>query len=301
VTKWRKDVAALTRDGTLYLSVPFTWLMPRAKSLAARHPGLVVVGGPGAMLAGCDWAELRAEAPDGADFLSTHNPDATITTRGCIRRCAFCAVPRIEGEFRELRSWRPAPIECSNNLLASSNAHFERVVDSMTRFPAVDFNQGLDARLFTPWHAWHLARLHSPVIRFALDREGNEPAVADAISTARAAGLSDVRVYVLIGFRDSPEDALRRLEWVRARGIRPNPMRYQPLDARRKNDHVAPGWSSTMLQDVTRYYSKLRWLEHVPFEEYVAHENARRFKAELAGRGERRKFWRRMTRRGGAR
>jgi hypothetical protein len=298
VTKWLKDIARITRDGVLHMSVPFTWLMPKARALADRHAGDVVVGGPGAALAGCDWAEVRPEAPPGMDFLRMHNPDATVTTRGCPRRCAFCAVPRIEGAFRELSAWRPRPVECSNNLLAASRGHFERVIDSMTPFPATDFNQGLDARLFTSWHAGQVARLHKPVIRFAFDHVDVESSVADAIATARAAGLRDVRVYVLVGFRDAPEDALYRLETVRSWGIRPNPMRYQPLDVTEKDSFVPPGWSSVLLHDVMRYYSRLRWLEHVSFDKYRAHENARRFNADLTGHGERIRFWRRIILRG---
>ena len=37
--------------------------------------------------------------------LSLHNPDATFTTRGCIRACPFCTVPRTEGRFVELQDW----------------------------------------------------------------------------------------------------------------------------------------------------------------------------------------------------
>ena len=296
MTTWLKDVARAERDGTLYLSVPFTWLMPRARGLARRHPGPVAFGGPGAVLAG----EARREPPEGIDFLAMHNPDATFTTRGCPNSCAYCAVPKIEGEFRELADWRPAPIVCDNNLLAASRHHFSRVVESLRGLDGVDFNQGLDARLFTPWHAGEIARLRKPVVRFAFDHARGEAAVADAVSTARAAGLRDLHVYVLVGFRDSPEDALHRLETVRGWRIRPNPMRYQPLDARWKDSYVAPGWSVVLLHDVVRYYSKLRWLEHVPFDDYRAHENERRFRADLAGRGERKKFWRRIARRGGA-
>lgn len=35
-TTWFKDVSRARRGGTLYLSVPFTWLMPRARAAAAR-------------------------------------------------------------------------------------------------------------------------------------------------------------------------------------------------------------------------------------------------------------------------
>jgi hypothetical protein len=187
---------------------------------------------------------------------------------------------------------------CDSNLLAASRAHFERVIDSLTGFPETDFNQGLDARRFTAWHAGQIARLRSPTVRFSLDHAGMTGRVARAVELSRAAGLRNVRVYVLIGFRDRPEAALARLEAVRGWGIRPNPMRYQPLDAEHKDDYVPEGWTDELLRDVVRYYSKLRWLEHVTFEEYRDHERRRRSRAALDGRGDRRRYWQRIARRG---
>ena len=90
----------------------------------------------------------------------------------------------------------------------------------------------------------------------------------DAVATARAAGLKNFGVYVLIGFQDTAEDALARLEHVRSLGIRPNPMRYQPLNTPARDSYIAPGWTDFELRRITRYYSRLRWLEHIPYEDY---------------------------------
>ncbi|MGD2175616.1 MAG: hypothetical protein PVJ27_09450, partial [Candidatus Brocadiaceae bacterium] len=92
--------------------------------------------------------------------------------------------------------------------------------------------------------------------------------VADAVALARRHGLRDLGVYVLIGYGDTPDEARYRLEMVRSWGIRPNPMRYQPLDALARDSYVAPGWSARELKRMTRYYSRLRWLEHIPYEDY---------------------------------
>ena len=266
MNQWRKDIASWRCGGTLYLSVPFTWMMPQAKAMAKQHKGRVVAGGPAVDLIGADWAETPGTCQ--FDTLSMHNPCATFTTRGCPNRCEFCAVPKIEGDFRELDTWKPAPVLCDNNLTASSHRHFERVIDSVLDFPKVDFNQGLQAGKFTRWHAGQIARLRRAKVRFAFDHVNAEGTVADALETARAAGLHDFGVYVLIGFKDTPDDARYRLDRVRQLGIRPNPMRYQPLNATKKNEYVSPKWTSQLLHDMMRYYSCLRWLEHIPFEKY---------------------------------
>ena len=268
---WVKDVVSWKCGDVFYLSIPFTWLLPKAKEMAEKQNGKIIAGGPAVDLVGAVWADTPGSCE--FDTLSMHNPLATFTTRGCPNRCKFCAVPKIEGEFRELDSWKPAPTVCDNNILASSRKHFEKVIDSLLPFEYVDFNQGLDARLFTQWHCGQLARLNRVKIRFALDSTMQESTTYNAIKLARQYRFNDFGVYVLIGFKDTPEDARYRLEAVRSWGIWPTPMRYQPLDALEKDSCVAPGWTDRELHRMMRYYSKLRWLEHIPFEDYIHDES----------------------------
>jgi len=267
MNQWHKNIAKWRIGEALYISVPFTWLLPNAKIIATAHQGRVVAGGPAVSLLGAPWAdETPEEAP--IEPILFHNPCATFTTRGCPNRCPYCIVPKVEGDFCELSSWRPAPMICDNNILESSWKHFERVIDSLRPFRAVDFNQGLDAGLFTSQHAGLLATLQHVKIRFAFDSSKDEVIVADAIQAARRANLTDISIYVLIGFDDDPENAKSRLEWVRSFNLRPNPMRFQPLDALSKDSYVAPGWTDRELKRMMRYYSRLRWFEHIPFNDF---------------------------------
>ena len=270
MNQWRKGVAHWTCGDTLYLSVPFTWLLGEAEHAAKAHKGRIVAGGPAVKLCGASWAETPESVP--FDVLAMHNPCATFTTRGCPNRCTFCAVPKIEGDFIELDHWKPAPMVCDNNLLASSRKHFARVVDSLRSFPANDFNQGLDARRFTSWHAEQLAELRCVHVRFAFDHVNDESAVADAIALVRLTGLPKPSIYVLMGFRDTPDDARYRLEKVVEWGATPCPMRYQPLDATEKNAYVAPGWTDYELRKMGRYYWKHRFFSATPYEDFVAGE-----------------------------
>jgi hypothetical protein len=256
--QWRKGIASWQCKDTLYISVPFTWLMPEAEKMAQLHKGPVLIGGPGTM---------KPTACEGFDPLMFHNPSATFTTRGCPNHCSFCAVPKIEGEFREIPDFRPAPVICDNNLLAASRKHLERVVERLKAFPLVDFNQGLEARRFTPEVAERFGYLRCKV-RFAFDSLPVESEVKAAVDLCRERTSKDIGIYVLIGYKDTPEEALYRLETVRSWGIRPNPMRYQPLDAKMKNSYVAPGWTDFELKKMMTYYSRLRWFEHIPYSEY---------------------------------
>ena len=270
--QWRKDIASWKVGSSLYLSVPFTWLLPAAKEMAEAHKGPVYAGGPAVDIAkhnGCfDMAWARTPNTIPYDTLAMHNPLATFTTRGCPNRCEFCAVPVLEGDFRQLDKWKPAPVICDNNILAGTRTHFSQVCRSLKKFPYVDFNQGLEARRLTIYHVFDLCELKAVKIRFAFDSWGEETTVHDAIELCKSQGLNDIGVYCLIGFDDNIESARDRLDLVRSWGIRPNPMRYQPLNELVKNSYVAPGWTSKELLKVVQYYSRLRWNEFIPFDEF---------------------------------
>jgi len=266
VNQWSKGIASWKIGGTLYISVPFTWLMKEAEIMAEQHKGKVLIGGSGTM------KETHCE---GIEPLLFHNPCATFTSRGCPNSCKFCAVPRLEGDFREIKNFRPAPVICDNNILESSHKHFEAVVDSLKQYSYADFNQGLEARKLTQWHIDQLCRLKSVKMRFAFDHINHETSVHDAVELCHKNGLNDIGVYVLIGFNDTPEDAHYRLEKVRAWGIRPNPMRYQPLDTAKKNSFVVPKWTEKELLKTMKYYSRLVWFDKIPYQDfdYIRHKD----------------------------
>jgi hypothetical protein len=185
----------------------------------------------------------------------------------------------------ELDDWPIRPIICDNNLLATSSRHFNSVVDKLleANLTGIDFNQGLDARILTDYQAKCLAELpKDTIIRLAWDNIKTEKLYLSAFEKLLYAGFSpkQIRTYVLIGYKDTPEDAHYRLEKVRELGALPNPMRYQPLDSKQRNSYVGNNWSEKQLKDFTRYYSNLDKLGGIPFEDYDFHK-AGRFKPNL--------------------
>lgn len=217
-----------------------------------------------------DVAELGGEV----NALIHHNPDATYTTRGCIRRCSFCAVPKLEGPLRELDDdqWEPKPIICDNNLLAASVTHFDHVIDRLleAKVVGVDFNGGLDARILTEHHAQRIAELPKATMKLAWDNIKDENRFLRTHSILIKAGIKAkaIHVYVLLGFKDTPEETLYRLKKVMSLGSWPMPMRYQPLNSKHKNEYVSPNWTATELQRYMRYWARLMYFRHIPFEEW---------------------------------
>jgi hypothetical protein len=269
---WSKRAIEWMDGDRAYLSVVFTWDLPQAYQRAVwlRQMGHeVYAGGPACKLMPDYLADVAHVNGLQVPALERHNPLATFTSRGCVRRCGFCAVPRIEGDLVELEDWPIRPIVCDNNLLACSKAHFDRVVDRLKPLRGIDFNQGLDARLLNEYHADRLAELDC-MVRLAFDSVSYESQFMRAYEILRAAKIPKkrIRVYVLVGYRDTPEDALYRLRTVAGLGIDPNPMRYNPLDTLRRDSYVGPGWTDSELTRYVRYWANLRYFRAVPFEEF---------------------------------
>jgi hypothetical protein len=270
MTQWTKRPAHWEDGNNHYFSIVFSWdLWAFCRDVQPELDGKrIVVGGP-AVILNPEWVPKWVSVGTGADALCQHNPQATRTTVGCVRRCAFCAVPRIEPEFKELDGWDPKPIVVDNNFLASSKKHFDVAIDKLKKLDSVDFNQGLDARLLTKHHADRLAECNIHA-RLAFDHTGTEREYLHAVELLVGAGIPkrNMSTYVLIGFNDNPEDALYRLELVRSLGVSPNPMRYQPLNVKKRNAYIAPHWTNAELTRYMRYWSNLRYLNPVPFAEF---------------------------------
>ncbi len=284
---WSGGLIDWVEDGVANVSVVFSWQLQQAyqRAIWYRTQGYPVkIGGPAAILHPELYDEI-AELGGSVDAPSRHNPKATFTTRGCIRRCKFCAVHRIEPKYLELRDWPIRPVICDNNFLACSKKHFDSVIDKLKLLKEVDFNQGLDARLMTEYHVSRLAELDMKCVRIAWDHSKTEPSFRKAWSLLMDAEFKPgmVRVYVLIGYKDTPEDALYRLETVKQLGGLTNPMRFQPLDVAKKNNYVAPGWTNDQLVRYMRYWSNLRITSPIPFSEFA---NKGEYRSPIADNGQ---------------
>jgi hypothetical protein len=269
---WTKRPVEHVEGDTARISVAFTWNLQEAYQRAVwlRAEGRrVVVGGPAVALMPDYLADVAEVEENWPGAVQRHNQCATFTSRGCIRKCSFCAAWRIEGGLRELDDWPIRPIVCDNNLLATSQKHFDRVIDRLKPLARVDFNQGLDARLLTKYHAERLTELDC-IARLAFDHISVEKMWLAALQRLLDAGMPKYRIrsYVLIGHNDTPEDALYRLELVRGLGIVPNPARYNPLDAMVRDKFVGPNWTHAQIQRYIRYWANLRFLGPIPFELY---------------------------------
>lgn len=310
------DWAHVRRWDRIYIASLFTWELPRTADTiefychSVHDPKDIFVGGTGVTLLpdyirnrcpGCTIIEGPLDMPGrlGPDspVIASLVPDYSILqrvnweyyprdaffvriTKGCIRTCSFCAVPKLEKEFgilsplrqqiaeaREYHDEKQHLVVMDNNILGIEGIEdiireirdlgFAKGAKRNGRERTVDFNQGLDARLIAakPELAKLLASICVSPIRLAFDFIGIRPAYEKAIRLLVDQGFKEFTNYMLFNFADSPRDLYDRL-WANASlnkelsvRITGFPMRFIPMDDVSRR-HVAPAWQWRYLRGI---------------------------------------------------
>jgi hypothetical protein len=207
-------------------------------------------------------------------------------SRGCIRKCHFCGVPKLEGAQRDAtpltqfvrgvdRMYGPRRdlMLMDNNVVASTR--FKEIIAEIRdlgftpgvklRRPGervasqrrVDFNQGVDARILCKDRVYlrELSSICLSPLRIAFDHLGLKAPYETAIRFAHEFGMNDLSNYMLYNFHDSPADLFERMylnvqlnEELKIR-IYSFPMRFQPTDLADRS-HIGPRWSRFFLRSV---------------------------------------------------
>lgn len=208
------------------------------------------------------------------------------TSRGCIRKCHFCGVPKLEGGQRDTESlsalvnaidtlYGPKKdlILMDNNVVAS--ARFKEIIAEIRdlgftpgaklqregmRVPVqrrVDFNQGVDARILCkdPMYLRELSTICLKPLRIAFDHLGVKKPYEQAVRYAAEFGLTELSNYMLYNFHDDPADLFERMRLNvtlnEELGVRiwSFPMRYQPTD-RPDRGHIGNKWTRYQLRSM---------------------------------------------------
>ena len=166
----------------------------------------IITGGTGYKDYGILPPEVEGSFPDYSIY-PQYTRAIGFLTRGCIRHCPWCLVPRKEGSIRPAATWeqlkRPDSRELvlmDNNVLACG--HGLEQIERMGREELwVDFNQGLDARLITRSNAVLLAKLRwIRFVRLSCDTSAMIPVIEQAAAYLKEAGVAPSRLwsYVLV-------------------------------------------------------------------------------------------------------
>ena len=180
--------------------------------------------------------EIDAMFPDYSIYPDCNHAIGFLT-RGCIRKCPWCIVPKKEGQIRPYQTWqeikRPDSrdiVFMDNNVLACQHG-LEQIEDMGGKNVRVDFNQGLDARLITDDVAKMLSKLKwIRQIRMSADTDAMLDVVLTAIDRLGEYGVKPYRVFVYVLVQDV-ESAERRVIALRKVGADPFAQPYRDFTA----------------------------------------------------------------------
>lgn len=220
------------RYGRVYMSKVFTF-SPDIDTVI--NAGEIIRGGTGYKDYGSLPDEIEKTAPDysiypGVDYA------IGFLTRGCIRQCPWCIVPKKEGWIRPASTWeeikRPDSdriIFMDNNVLASDHG-LQQIEALGGQRVWVDFNQGLDARLITPETAALLARLRwIKFVRLSCDTSEMLPMIERAAAYMKEAGIAKSRFWAYMLVQDTAEAEKRAMALSRM-GVEPYAQPYRDYD-----------------------------------------------------------------------
>lgn len=141
-------------------------------------------------------------------------------TRGCIRNCPWCIVPRKEGtlqavdDIERIAAGRRDVVLLDNNFLAAPGEFIREQLEKAARLGLrLDFNQGLDARLMTTDNARLLAACRwIRFIRFSCDTAAMIEPIRRAVRLIRETGSRrEIFCYMLVQDIADAEIRLRAL------------------------------------------------------------------------------------------
>jgi hypothetical protein len=164
-------------------------------------------------------------------------------TRGCVRKCSFCAVPIIEPVFSNSISIKEQVeaikenfgekrdlILMDNNILASKC--FKNIIEEIKELGFgygatykykskgrniiskrhVDFNQGIDARLLTEDNLKLLSEIAVKPLRIAFDDIFYKDLYISKVRLAAQYRIKTLSNYILFNYNDTPDDFYERLK-----------------------------------------------------------------------------------------
>ena len=147
------------------------------------------------------------------------------------------------------------------NLLAAYDEikpYYEKHFHSVLKQRYVDFNQGVDARLFTEKKARLLSSIAIRPLRIAFDDIKTRSAYQKAVRLSINAGIKDFSNYLLYNFKDEPIDLYRRLkinvdlcEELNV-NIYSFPMKYHPLHGANSHDrdYIGQHWNRKYIRAI---------------------------------------------------
>lgn len=192
------------------------------------------------------------------------------SSRGCVRKCKFCFVPKKEGEFCQASEIETLLNPKSNVLILNDNNFtadplaIEKLHEIRDRKLIVDINQGFDIRFMRDDIAFALSEVkHLRSLHFSWDLMGSENQVLKGIKIL-SKYIKPYRqmCFMLVGFNTQFEEDMYRFRKLTECGIDPFVMIYNQIpDLRLK--HFAR-WVNGRFYKVSKFEEYDPWKKSLP-------------------------------------
>lgn len=218
--------------------------------------------------------DLKKELPENIDDLEPdyslypeNNISYGFITRGCIRNCYFCFVPKKEGKIRRYRNIddivRHDKVCFMDNNILGWHEHkkiFQEILDKKLH---LTFNQGLDIRLIDEENARLLSEMnYMGEYIFAFDDISYQPVIEEKYAIVRKYIKSDWRTkfYVYCHPKMAVREIRDRIDWCMENKALPYIMRdFECFDSENKNFYT----------DIASWCNQPGLFKNMSFEEFV--------------------------------
>ena len=274
----------------VFCSVLFTWNKDKAAELINTYPN-IEFGGTGWDIHKTLPDEIEACKPDydlytADDILprlkggiatkaskiekaqTIVNAGIGFTSRGCIRQCGFCFVPRKEGKLHQVAEVKDlinprsnVVILLDNNLTADPDC-IDKLHEFRDRGLTVDITQGIDVRLMTPEIAQALSEVKMlRSLHYAWDLMNFERQVIEGIKVlSQSVKKWRHMCFMLVGYDTQFAEDMYRFKVLRHMGVEPYVMPYNKQFRYEKQRHFTR-WVNSRIYKVCSFDEYEPWVK----------------------------------------
>lgn len=201
------------------------------------------------------------------------------SSRGCVNKCGYCAVPKLEGDMKSFTSIQKyldvARTELPNAdtvVLYDNNftehEYFDGIVDELYNFGLPIDIHGLHTESFDDHKARQLSKMKwgsqgnpksTAYIRFGFDKMKYKDSLYETVKRVVDHNIkAQIFMYALYNWTDTPDDFYERIKickrWAEefSRYIFLFPQRYEPLRALQKYSYIGKHWDEELVVGIRR-------------------------------------------------
>ncbi len=199
-------------------------------------------------------------------------------TRGCVRNCWFCVVPKKEGKIHKVNNItnivRHKKVKFLDNNILAYPRHTQELEELIRLGVRCEFTQGLDIRLLNAENSQLLSKLNASSYTFAFDSIKDKHVILDKLNLLSWRKPWQIRFFVYVHPAMPISETLERIAILRQYQCKPYIMRDIAVYACKYKDFYA---------DIASYCNQPQFFDSMDFVTYVQkrHKSEKRINKSL--------------------